>query len=112
MDEFDPDWAGDPKISTLKRKTFQAERDIVTLQQTIALETTSRINKNIIHDDYIKELQQHVLKISKENSISTLYFKSKITKEEACRLWELYASPDEENHRVADAAIEQLTKKI
>jgi len=52
------------------------------------------------------------VRINIENSISNLYFQDKITKKEAKRLWSMYNSPDEENHKVAAAAIEQLIKKI
>jgi hypothetical protein len=106
MDEYDPDWAGDPKISTLKRMAFDAQRDIIQLKDYLAKEIGNRIIASTI-----ARLIDSVKRLDRENSISNLYFQDKISREEAKRLWDLYKSPDEENHRVAEAAIEELTKK-
>jgi DNA repair ATPase RecN len=111
MDEYDPDWIGDPKISTLKRMAFNAQRDIIQLQNAVASESAARVGKNITHEEQIKNLQNHMVTIKKQNSISNLFFMGIITKEEAKTLWDQYKSPDEENHRMADATIETLTNK-
>ena len=111
MDEWDLDWPGDPKISTLKHMAFQAKRDINKLTQDMATTNSGIMNTLTVHTDKVIELQSSIARISRENSISNLYFQDKISKEEAKRLWELYQSLDEENHRVADAAIEELIKK-
>lgn len=109
MDEYDPDWAGDPKISTLKKIAFQVQRDIGVLKTSIATEINDRTNKDALTLEEIRMIRSHIAQIRKENNVSNLYFRDKISKEEAKRLWELYQSPDAENHRVADAAIEALT---
>jgi len=111
MDEFDPDWVGDPKISTLKRVAFEAKNDIISLKATLAIETKERLNTDQIALDELILLRTHIARIRRENNISNLYFQDKITKEEAKRLWDLFHSPDQENHRVAEAAIEELLKK-
>ena len=106
MDEWDPDWPGDPKISTLKKIAFNNQRDINQLTQDMATITSVQT----VHSEEILSLMRSIARISRENNISNLYFQDKITKEEAKRLWELYQSPDEENGKVADAAIEELIK--
>lgn len=111
MDEFDPDWVGDSKISTLKRMAFDAQQEISTLHNAVASESGARVGKNITHEDQIKYLQERIRIITRENSISNLFFAGIITKEEAKALWDQYRSPDEENHRVADAAIDGLNNK-
>jgi len=111
MDEYDLDWAGDPKISTLKKMAFQAQKDISQIKNDQATEVGTRTHENSITLQELVMIRSHIAQIRKENNISNLYFQEKISKEEAKRLWELYKSPDEENHRVADAAIEQLTLK-
>jgi len=111
MDEYDVDWAGDPKISTLKKMAFQNQRDIAKVTMDLAKETGDRIHVETGTAGIIARLMGSVKRLDRENSISNLYFQDKISKEEAKRLWDLYKSPDEENHRVADAAIEELTKK-
>lgn len=111
MDEWDPDWAGDPKISTLKRIAFQAQKDIANLQSLLASETNDRANKDSVVLEEIRMIRSHIGQIRKENNVSNLYFKGLISKEEAKRLWDLYQSPDEENHRVAEAAINTLTNE-
>jgi hypothetical protein len=112
MDEYDPDWVGDPKISTLKTMAFQAKKDIANVQQAIASESGARVGKNITHEEQIQNLQHHILKLNKENSISTLFFMGIITKEEAKTLWDQYRSPDHENHLLADATIVQLNQQV
>ena len=111
MDEYDPDWVGDPKISTLKKMAFQAQKDISQLRNDLGKEKGDRLHDDKQTEGLIAMITGHIGTLTKENNISNLYFQEKISKEEAKRLWELYKSPDEENHRVADAAIEQLTLK-
>ena len=111
MDEFDPDWVGDPKISTLKKIAFQVQRDVFTLKNDLSKEKGDRIHDEKQTTALISMMTGHIGRISRENSISNLYFTDKISKEEAKRLWELYSSPDEENRKVADAAIEELIKR-
>jgi CRISPR/Cas system CSM-associated protein Csm4 (group 5 of RAMP superfamily) len=109
MDEYDPDWPGDPKISTLKKMAFQAQKDISDLYNlTNAIDTNlNNAQREILN--LSAAMNTMMTGILRENSISNLYFQDKISKEEAKGLWDLYKSPDEENHKVADAAIEQLT---
>lgn len=111
MDEFDPDWVGCPKISTLKKMAFQAQRDINDLRSADHYEKEHRTRKNEEHDVTINALLYTVEKLQKENSISNLYFKGLIDKEEAKRLWDLYKSPDIENHKIADLAINSLNNE-
>jgi len=111
MDEWDLDWPGDPKISTLKKMAFEAKGDIIVLKGEIAKEKSNRLHDDKQTEGLIAMITGHIGRLTKENNISNLYFQDKISKEEAKRLWDLYKSPDEENHRVADAAIEELTKK-
>ena len=111
MDEYDPDWAGDPKISTLKKMAFQAQKDISQLRNDLGKEKGDRLHDDKQTEGLIAMITGHIGRLTKENNISNLYFQEKISKEEAKKLWELYKSPDEENHKVADAAIEQLTLK-
>ena len=106
MDEWDPDWPGDPKISTLKKIAFNNQRNINQLTSDMATSTSVQT----VHSEEILSLMRSIARISRENNISNLYFQDKITKEEAKRLWKLYQSPDEENGKVADAAIEELIK--
>jgi len=112
MDEYDPDWVGDPKISTLKKIAFQAKRDVTQLQSDLKLESSVRAKENFTIGDDMRMLKDYISKIRKENSISNLFFMDIITKEEAKTLWDQYRSPDHENHRVADATIEQLSQGI
>ena len=111
MDEWDPDWPGDPKISTLKKIAFNNQRDINQLTSDMATSKGTITSVQSVHNDQILSLMRNIAQITKENSISNLYFQDIISKEEAKRLWALYSSPDEENRIVADAAIEELIKR-
>jgi len=111
MDEWDPDWPGDPKISTLKEMAFKAKKDINTL--IIDLEKEAENNSNefqLIHNE-LQILKANITQLKKENDIATLYFKGVITKEEAESFWNMYKSPDPENHEVAREAITGLLLK-
>lgn len=112
MDENDPDWVGNPKISTLKKMAFQAQTDIIQLKYDLTKEKGDRLHDDKQNDGLIAMITGHIGRLTKENNISNLYFQEKISKEEAKRLWDLYKSPDEENHKVADAAIDSLTNKL
>lgn len=108
MDEWDPDWSGDPKISTLKKMAFQAQKDIFGLKTDLVKEMGARVHDDKQTEGLIAMITGHIKRLTKENDISNLYFQDKISKEEAKRLWTMYKSPDDENHKVADAAIESI----